>query len=1027
MRRHFCSRFLGSGLFLLLAFPCLANEVLRFGFESGSLGGWRVVEGRFGDVVTGRERFHNQPEMAYDKEGRYFLSTLESPEGQSHDAYTGVIESPVFVLARPDVRLHVGGGSGENTYVALCTPDGEEVAWARGNNTERMARHRWLLPELVGQPVFLRVVDRSTGSWGHITVDAIAARGRIDPRATKTHWTNREGLVRRRRLRERIGEINLTALTGAVNHLRNTYGTDYAEAEAFLGRAQELTEAVGAIAADGPDAEDLAEWALSEYRTLQRAALLAHPVLRKHPVLFVTRKQYKPDHHNTATLFQVGEVNTGSFEGGGALKAIDFAGGGNVTALLELPEGVVRDPEVSFDGTRIVFSMRRHRQDDYHIYACGATGANLRQLTHAPRVSDIDPLYLPDGGIVFSSTREPKYCMCNQHIMANLFRMDRDGANILQIGRSTLFEGHSALLPDGRILYDRWEYVDRNFGDAQGLWTVNPDGTNHAIYYGNNTWSPGGVIDARPIPGTERVICVLGSCHDRPWGALAMLDRRRGVDGRAAVVRTWPASAIELVDAGEGREDYGFDIFKQVNPKYEDPYPLDSDFFLCARTTGDGEAMGMYLVDTFGNEIQLHFEAPGVFDPMPLAPRPRPRAIAPKRAFLEDEGYLFVADVYEGTHMRGVERGTVKTLRVVESPEKRFFTDPAWGGQGVHRPAMNWHSFENKRVLGEVPVAEDGSAYFAVPADTFVFFQLLDARGMMVQSMRSGTIVQPGERLGCVGCHEHRRSAPPAVLAKMPRALNGTPDHLEGWLGAPRVFSYRREVQPVFDAHCVRCHDYGKEAGEKLNLSGGRTLTFNTSYNELWRKGYTGAVGAGPAPVQPAYSWGTHASKLVEKLLEGHGELEPDSEAFRRIVTWIDLNAPYYPVYASAFPRNLAGRSPLEPAALNRLAELTGVPFAKLAAHNSNRGPQVNFDRPELSPCLKPLAGKRPDAYAEALEIIRRGAATLAEVPRGDDPRFTLAGEDATRQRKYVRLEALQQATRAALAEGRKHYDAGRS
>lgn len=172
--------------------------------------------------------------------------------------------------------------------------------------------------------------------------------------------------------------------------------------------------------------------------------------------------------------------------------------------------------------------MRKSPEDFYHIYEMNLDGTGLKQLTSATGISDIDPIYLPDGSIVFTSTRQPKYCMCNRHIMGNLFRMNADGSNITQIGVSTLFEGHSTLLNDGRILYDRWEYVDRNFGDAQGLWTVNPDGTKHSIYYGNNTASPGGVIDGRQIPGTDLVACTFGSCHDRPWGAIAIIDRKKG-------------------------------------------------------------------------------------------------------------------------------------------------------------------------------------------------------------------------------------------------------------------------------------------------------------------------------------------------------------------------------------------------------------------------------------------------------------------------------------------------------------------
>ncbi len=183
------------------------------------------------------------------------------------------------------------------------------------------------------------------------------------------------------------------------------------------------------------------------------------------------RAQYRPDHHNTATFFPGAEheYNDGAFTPGGALKLIDFAKGGAVQALLDVPDGVVRDPDVSFDGTKVLFSMRRNLSDSYHLYEIHVDGSGLRQLTFAPEADDFDPLYLADGGIGFSSTREPKYCMCSRHIMASLYRMNADGANIHQIGKSTLFEGHSALLPDGRILYDRWEYVDALRGRSGAL------------------------------------------------------------------------------------------------------------------------------------------------------------------------------------------------------------------------------------------------------------------------------------------------------------------------------------------------------------------------------------------------------------------------------------------------------------------------------------------------------------------------------------------------------------------------------
>jgi len=799
-----------------------------------------------------------------------------------------------------------------------------------------------------------------------------------------------------------------TALRDAIKDLINTFGDEYSNGREFLAKLRDIER-------NGNQAE---------FELLQRKALIANPLVSGRPILFVVRQQYMSDHHNTATIFKTGEINTNSFRGGGAMKIIDFAKGGKISTLIETSDGLVRDPEVHFDGRKIVFSMRKNIEDDYHIYQINTDGTDLKQLTSAPGVADFDPLYLPDESIVFSSTREPKFCMCNRHIMGNLFCMDADGANIHQIGKSTLHEGHAALMPDGRILYDRWEYIDRNFGDAQGLWTINPDGTNQSVYWGNNTWSPGGVIDARPIPGTERVMCIFGSCHDRPWGAIALIDRRLGIDGRKPVIRTWPTDAVNLVvEAGPRSDVYGFDEFKKVNPKYEDPYPLSDKYFLCSRMTGHGEQMGIYLLDVFSNEILLHVEVPGCFDPMPVGPKPRPMVVPSRRDFKNRNGYLYIVNVYEGTHMKGVQPGTVKYLRVVESPEKRFWTHAQWGGQGVHCPAMNWHSFENKRILGTVPVNEDGSAYFEVPSDKFIYFQLLDANKMMVQSMRSGTVVQSSEFTGCVGCHDNRRDTPKQFSEKIPMALKRQPSKLNGWKGEPRLFNYATEVQPVFDKHCVSCHDFGTEAGKKLILAGDRTITFNASYNELWRKKYIKDIGAGPSDTQQPYSWGSHASKLVKVIREGHYDVKLNSDEFERIVTWIDINGTYYPRYDCAYPDNLTGRCPLDNEQLKRLTDLTGVPFANLAAYNQNTGPHVSFDRPWLSPCLANIKDKNQPAYVEALSIIESGKRMLEQHPRADMPGFEACPIDQQRERNYTKRQQTEARNRQAIQDGQKLYD----
>ncbi|MDF7799602.1 hypothetical protein P4C99_09000 [Pontiellaceae bacterium B1224] len=751
------------------------------------------------------------------------------------------------------------------------------------------------------------------------------------------------------------------------------------------------------------------------------------------PILFIYRRQYDRDHHNTATFFPScpNEFNTGDFRPGADLKVFDPNTGG-VTTLLSRPNGMIRDPDVHFSGEKIVFSMRNDTDDSHHIYEINIDGSGLKQLTFMTDADDLDPIYMPDGDIVFTSTREIKYIGCNRHISANLHKMEADGANINQIGRSTLFEDHPSLMPDGRIMYSRWEYVDRNFGDAQGLWVCEPDGTGHAIMYGNNTTSPGGVLDGQMIPGTPYIVCTFSSCHDVPWGAIAIVDRRKGVDGRDPVVRTWPAGLESWVK--ESGQDY--DRFKSTSIRHEDPWPLvDPDtgvggrYFLCSREiTGSSSHMGLYLLDMEGDSTLLYSEGSGVwgcFDPIPLASRPVPHDVTIHRTNNGVDGRFYVQDVYEGTHMEGVERGEVKYLRVVGAPNKTDFVwEASWGGQGRESPGMNWENFQNKRILGDVPVEEDGSAHFNAPSSEFLFFQLLDENKMMVQSMRTGTIIQPNETQGCIGCHDDRALAPAAYGDNsLPLATLREPSQLDGWYGEERNFGYLQEVQLVFDAHCMPCHDFDGSASGTLILAGDKGLFFNASYTELWNKDYTGAIGAGPAAIQQAKSWGSHASPLMAKILSGHNSGSMTTEEIERVATWLDMNAPYYPHFSANYPNNLAGRSPLNDSQIASLKALTGKNFANMNGRNKNPGPMVCFDRPEKSPCLDALTVGAAN-YNSALAIIQAGQAALAALPREDMPGYYKVTElDLWHEATWTDRMNREAMSQAAITAGVKAYD----
>jgi hypothetical protein len=334
-------------------------------------------------------------------------------------------------------------------------------------------------------------------------------------------------------------------------------------------------------------------------------------------------------------------------------------------------------------------------------------------------------------------------------------------------------------------------------------------------------------------------------------------------------------------------------------------------------------------------------------------------------------------------------------------------------------PAMDWNDFNNKKILGTVPVNEDGSAYFEVPSEKFVFFQLLDKDGMMIQSMRSGTMVQPGEQNGCIGCHDDRLATVSQMKNKTALAFAGKPHRPKPWQGKTDEFSYREEVQPVFDRLCLQCHQSGTKAGEMLDLSGGTAQVFNTSYAELWRKKYICAVGAGPAQTMPARSWGASASKLITVLKNGHAGIQIDSLSLDKLITWIDLNAPYYPSYATSFPNNPFGRSPLTHKETNRLKELTGIDITSQQAASY----AINFDEPVKSQALIDLKQKDTEKYEEALQIIAAGSERIQQSGVNDLNGFISCPLDQWREEKYNEHRKIEQENRKSIIAGKKRFD----
>jgi hypothetical protein len=585
----------------------------------------------------------------------------------------------------------------------------------------------------------------------------------------------------------------------------------------------------------------------------------------------------------------------------------------------KLPTGSYLRPDLSYDATRILFAYCRHypkmrgmrnktdkksipEDANYHVYEINIDGTGLRRLTRG-RYDDFDARYLPDGRIVFLSTRRGQAIQCctgnaaatledpflpdsyvrcgggNSRPVAiyTLHVMDRDGRNLRAISAFENFEWTPSLGHDGRILYARWDYVDRHNNAFMSLWATRPDGSMPNLVYGNFTRSPHCIFEARAIPGSNKLLFTASGHHAITAGSICLLDTARGTEGKPPLTRLTPEVCFPETEGWPATY-------------YAPPLPRSERYYLVSwsprpiRSEGrfnDTNCLGLYLADAFGN-LELLYRDPEISSayPIPLRPRPKPHPLpdmAAKRR--TTEGRVLLLDVYRG--LDGVPRGSVKRIRIVGCPAK---TQPQ-----MNRPSIGiTREDPGKLILGSVPVAPDGSAHFRMPAGVAVFFQALDAQGRAVQTMRTLTYVQPGQTLSCVGCHEPRSEAAPNALASAASRESSrlTPGPEGTW---PR--RYDRLVQPVLDRHCVRCHSpKGKaEACKKLNLTAAKSYQALMSYgrpslHDHVRRHYLAGrshIGAG----------GSLTSPILAHLRKGHQEVKLAAEDFERLITWIDTYA----------------------------------------------------------------------------------------------------------------------------------------
>ncbi len=650
---------------------------------------------------------------------------------------------------------------------------------------------------------------------------------------------------------------------------------------------------------------------------LRRRMLFSASVAQTGPVAFIKRVPSCFSHQLTQYYGMCARP------GGGVFVLEDPLQSMRVRQIAQLPQGSYQHLDVSWDGKKILFAYcavdkapanrAAHPERTYHIYEVGADGSGLRQLTDGP-YDDFAPRYLPTGRILFISTRRGGYHRCGAGPcpVYTMAVMEADGSRVRVISFHETHEWDPAVMNDGRIVYTRWDYVDRNAVHYQQLWSVRPDGSDVRIFFGNNTFNPVGIWEARAVPGSKAVMATAAAHHAMTAGSIILLDVAKGADGLDPIRRLTPDAlfpeseyAVQRWRAPGGAQPRAMPPEQRRWPGhcYRTPYPLSPSVFLVAYSyeplIGEPKAnspnmFGIYLADRFGNK-ELLYRDPNIGSlwPMPLRPRTRPPALASQLASgAGDEGTFFVQNIYQSWPQLPREE-RVAAIRVIQVLPK---TTPH-----INNPRVGLaNASPGKQVLGTVPVEADGSAYFKAPARVPLSFQALDEQGRAIQTMRSLTYLQPGERASCVGCHAHTGRVPQSSLDSL--ALKRPPSDIRPGPDGSKPLSYPILVQPVLDRHCVKCHS-GAEPDGNVRLTGEPEGSFSVSYNALAPRvafaEWKGGPKANAEPLTWPDTFGARASPLA-KLIANHHDVHLSAGELERLYTWMDANALFYGTFDPA-------------------------------------------------------------------------------------------------------------------------------
>ena len=786
---------------------------------------------------------------------------------------------------------------------------------------------------------------------------------------------------------------NFDSLRLAINDLTDSFGNKYPKGGEYLKRLGEIEQAV--LETPAP----LAPLA-AEFDTLLKEALLANPLIDFDSLMFIDRAgSLSPSAWlNLAAIRPAGHDNS--------VRVLSpVSPDGKVTTIFTPPnKAAVARMDLHFDGDRLLYSTNGKTPPDcWGAWQIGevdlppkvdpASGLPItREIETIPDkdVENFDACYGADGSIYFTSTATQLGvpCIGGGAPIAQLYRKKPDGA-VERLAVDQDHNWHPSLLPNGRIMYLRWDYTDTPHCFNRIIFSMNPDGTDQAALYGSNSYWPNSTFYPKAVPGSStKFVGVVSGHHD--WGQighLILFDTTQGRFEADGVVQQIPGYGRKVIPVMQDG------LIGGLYPLFVTPYPLSDKYFLAGMKTNNPEGWGtdIYLVDVFDNALKL-YGVPGrwMIEPIPLRKRPRPPVIPDRTIKDAKTATVVMSDVHVGDGLQGVPRGTVKSLRI-------FSYNFGMRGMGgtPHRVGVDG-PWDVRVIVGTVPVEEDGSACFTVPARIPLAVQPLDAEGKAIQYMRSWFTCQPGEVRSCVGCHESANTAPPSQMAK---ATLRKPSDITPWHGPMRGFSFNREVQPVLDKSCVGCHNGETKLTDR---DGGRIadLTLRPDEVAILKSGVPDPAAHFP----PAYyqllrfvrnatlesdlhmlvPYDVHAdqTRLVQLLKKGHHGVKLDAEGWDRLITWIDMNIPAHGSW-----KDIVGGKLVDPVHARR------KDLMRRYAH-------VDFDpedigafaadaaRPKITPVMPAAPPKRP-ASIRAAHPLQVDPPDLAEMtdPKTGKPR----------------------------------------